>query len=148
MEDSHNNSIFLSIIRCNNRSLPCRAGHFYGFVKKGETKCYEKDALKKEYLVISSQTAFSIQYLWDIVLQILHSNASFESLAKIYNDLHFSNLPEDVMLRRVESQSKRISEAFNTFAFLEYGSRKNIPPIITGSIDNTILKMKPEIKKF
>ena len=55
--------------RCNNRSLPCRAGHYYGYVSLGEKgnmdrpKCYEKYALKKKYLVTSNQTAFSVQYL-------------------------------------------------------------------------------------
>ena len=87
--------------RCNNFTHPFQAGHFYGYVSCGEnnnqTKCYEKFALKNEYLVTSSQTAFSVEYLYDCTLQILHSNASFESLAKISCDLYFSNLPSDVM---------------------------------------------------
>ena len=89
--------------RCTNRTLPCRAGHFYGYVSLGEKgnsekpRCYEKFALKKEYLITSNQTAFSINYLWDCLLQILFSNASFDSLAKVYNNFHFTNLPMDVM---------------------------------------------------
>ena len=94
--------------RCNNRQLPCRAGHFYGYVSMSvkasskRFKCYDKEALKNEYLVTSSQTAFCTMYLWDCVNQILFSNASFESLAKVYNTIHFVNLPMDVMLRRIE----------------------------------------------
>ena len=132
---------------CNSRSLPCRAGHVYGYITYGQSKCYEKFALKNDYIVTSSQTAFAVDYLYDCTLQILHSNASFESLAKIYNDLHFDNLPTDVMDRRIESQSKRLSEAFSTFKFLELGQRYGIPSIITGGIDETILNFKNDIKQ-
>ena len=36
--------------RCNNRSLPCRAGHYFGFVKTGNTKHIDTDALRQEKL--------------------------------------------------------------------------------------------------
>ena len=136
--------------RCNNYSLPCRSGHFYGYVSVGEknlqSKCYEKLALKNEYLVTSSQTAFSVEYLYDCVLQILHSNASFESLSKIYSDFHFKNVPTDVMPRRVEAHRKRLSDAIMTYLFLEIGQRYGIPPIIRGGIDQTILETKSLFK--
>ena len=67
--------------RCNNRLKPCRAGHYYGYVSLGEKanpskpKCYDKFALKNKYLVITAQTAFSVAYLWDCLLQIVFSNA-------------------------------------------------------------------------
>ena len=111
--------------RCNNRLKPCRAGHYYGYVSLGEKanpskpKCYDKFALKNKYLVITAQTAFSVAYLWDCLLQIVFSNASFESLANVYNNFHFVNLPMDVMLRRVEIHRKRISEAVVLFSFLD-----------------------------
>ena len=138
--------------RCNNRRLPCRAGHYYGFVSLGENgneekpRCYHKLALKNEYLVTSSQTAFSVKYLWDCLLQKVFSNASFESLAKIYNNLHFVNLPYDVMMRRVEVNRKRITEATFLFAYLELGQRYGVPPVISGGIDQTILKYRPQIR--
>ena len=138
--------------RCNNRHLSCRAGHFYGYVTLGEKanpskpRCYESFALKKEYLVTSSQTAFSVTYLWDCLLQIVFSNASFESLAKIYNNLHFVNLPTDVMLRRVEVHRKRIAEAIFLFAYLELGQRYGMSPIISGGIDETILRNRTNIR--
>ena len=93
-------------------------------------RCYENLALKKKFLVTSTQTAFSVDYLWDCLLQVVFSNATSESLAKIYNNLHFVNLPTDVMLRRVEAQRKRISEAIFLFAYLELGQRYVLPPII------------------
>ena len=52
--------------RCNNRSLPCRAGHYHGYVSLGEKanadkpRCYEKNVLKNKYLVTSNQSAFSV----------------------------------------------------------------------------------------
>ena len=79
---------------CNNRSLPCRAGHYHGYVSLGEKanadkpRCYEKYVLTNKYLVTSNQSAFSVDYLWDCLLQKVFSNATFESLAKIYNNLH------------------------------------------------------------
>jgi hypothetical protein len=124
--------------RCNNREIPCRAGHFYGYVTLGEKgnvekpRCYEKYALRKKYLVTSNQTAFSIDYLWDCLLQIVFSNATFESLSKVYNNLHFVNLPTDVMQYRLEIQRKRITEAIFLFAYLELGQRYGLSPIITG----------------
>ena len=48
-------------MRCNNRSLPCRAGHYYGFVRNGTAKVIHSDALKGEFLVTSNQTAFFYQ---------------------------------------------------------------------------------------
>lgn len=138
--------------RCNNRTLPCRAGHYYGYVSLGEKgnvdkpKCYEKYALKRKYLVTSNQTAFAIDYLWDCMLQIVFSNATFESLSKVYNNLHFVNLPMDVMQHRLEIQRKRITEAIFLFAYLELGQRYGLSPIITGGIDNTILRNKTDIR--
>ena len=138
--------------RCNNRKNSCRAGHYYGYVTLGEKsnsakpRCYEREALKKKYLVTSNQTAFSVSYLWDCLLQIVFSNASFESLAKVYNNLHFINLPTDVMLRRIEVNRKRIADAVFLFAYLELGQRYGLPPIIHGGVDETILKTKTDIR--
>ena len=41
-------------MRCNNRSLPCRAGHYYGFVRNGTAKVINGDALKGDFLVTSN----------------------------------------------------------------------------------------------
>lgn len=138
--------------RCNNRSLPCRAGHYHGYVSLGEKanadkpRCYEKYVLKNKYLVTSNQSAFSVDYLWDCLLQKVFSNATFESLAKIYNNLHFTNLPKDVMLRRVEAHRKRIADAVFLFAYLELGQRYGISSVISGGIDETILRNRIPIR--
>ena len=133
--------------RCNNRALPCRAGHFYGYVSLGDqAKCYEVFALKKKFLITSNQTAFEVDYLWDCVLQIVFSNASWESLAKIYNNLHFMNLPSDVMLRRQEIHRKRITEAVMLYAFLDLNSRYGLSPVIQDGLDETIRRRMIDIR--
>ena len=112
--------------RCNNRSTPCRAGHYFGFVTTGNTKHIDTDALKHEFLVTSSQTAFSVDYLWDITLQILFSRATFEGLGQVFNNLHFTNLPYDALQKRENVFAKRISEAFYKYAYIEIGQRYDI----------------------
>ena len=101
-------------------------------MNKKKQRCYDKFALKNNYFVTSTQTAFSVMYLWDCLLQIVFSNASFESLAKVYNNLHFVNLPDDVMLRRVELHRKRIAKAIFVFTYLELGQRYGLSPVISG----------------
>ena len=128
--------------RCNNRAAQCRAGHFYGYVKKGNVKLLEPDCLKKEYLVTSCQTAFAIDYLWDMTLQILFSNATFDGLANVFNNLHFTNFLHDIMKRRETIISKRIAEAFYLYAFIELGQRYSIPLIISSTLDEAILETK------
>ena len=107
--------------RCNNRTLPCRAGHFHGYVKSDQTKVLDDNILQNKYLITSNQTAFAIDYLWDITLQILFMRATFEGLGNVYNNLHNTNLPLDTLLKRESLVRKRIAEAFYLFAFIELG---------------------------
>ena len=89
---AHKSYLFSTIIDKINH---CRwaAGHFYGYVRgKNNEKSFDDDVLSNEYLICSDQIGFSINYLWDLVLQSLFSNACFESMANVYNNLHFSNL--------------------------------------------------------
>ena len=132
-------------MRCNNRSLPCRAGHYYGYVKVGNVKHVAEDALRNEYLVTSTQSAFAVEYLWDITLQILFSRATFEGLANIFNSLHFTNMPYDIMKKRETVIAKRISEAFFLYSFIEIGQRFNITVSIPRSLDEAILDNKTQL---
>ena len=129
-------------MRCNNRSLPCRAGHYYGFVRNGTAKVIDSDALKGEFLVTSNQTAFSIDYLWDITLQILFSRATFEGLGNIFNNLHFTNLPYDMMQKRETVFAKRIAEAFYLYSYIELGQRYDISLTIPTTLEEAILENK------
>ena len=71
--------------RCNN--YRCKSGHWYGWHMNGNEKVIKEDALSNKYLITSQVTGFSIDFLWDITLQIHFSQASFESLGNIYNYL-------------------------------------------------------------
>ena len=131
--------------RCNNRTLPCRAGHYYGYVKTNEGKVIDSDTLKHEYLVTSSQTAFSVDYLWDITLQILFNRASFEGLANVYNNFHFTNVPLDTRQKRESVVCKRIAEAFYIYAYIEIGQRYNIEMTIPRTIEEAVLEQKSQL---
>ena len=97
--------------RCNNRAKGsnCRASYFYGYYKYKGKKIYHQDALKNKYLISSSQSAFEIQYLYEVALDILISNCNFEGLSEKFNNLHLSNLPYDVLQKRLELNRKRLS---------------------------------------
>ena len=129
-------------MRCNNRALPCRAGHYYGFVRNGTSKVINGDVLKGDFLVTSNQTAFSIDYLWDMTLQILFSRATFEGLGNIFNNLHFTNLPYDMMQKRENVFAKRIAEAFYLYSYIELGQRYDICLTIPTTLDEAILENK------
>ena len=96
--------------------------------------------------VCLEETAFAVDYLYDCMLQILHSNASFGSLGKIYNDFHFNNVPMDMMPKRLETHRKRLSDAIKLYTFLEITQRYGMQNFIRGGIDNTILENKSELK--
>ena len=134
--------------RCNNRTLPCRAGHYYGYIKAGTTKVIDNDALQQDFLVTSTQTAFAVDYLWDITLQILFSRATFEGLGQIFNNLHFTNLPYDTLQKRENVFSKRIAEAFYTYAYIELGQRYNLEMAIPQSLEDAILANKTHLHDF
>ena len=134
--------------RCNNRTLPCRAGHYYGYTRTGQTKVLDQDVLRGEFLVTSSQTAFSIDYLWDLTLQILFSRATFEGLGNIYNNLHFTHLPFDTLQKRENIISKRIAEAFYMYAYVELGQRYDIQMTIPSTLEDSILENKSNLHEF
>ena len=125
--------------RCNNQSLPCRAGHFYGYITTSKNeKVIDEYILRNDFIITSRQTAFSVDYLWDISLQILFSQASFESLANIYNNLFFTNCSLDVMNRREEMVRKRISEAWFYYAYIDLGQRWKMDLKLEDDLESSI----------
>ena len=110
--------------RCNN--YRCRAGYQYGYSTLQKIKYYDENVLQNKYLITSSQTAFEVEFLWDITLQIHFSQASMESLASIYNNLHLTNLPFDTLKKREKINRKRITEAYMTYIFIEKSQRFGI----------------------
>ena len=134
--------------RCNNRTLPCRAGHYYGYIKTGQTKVLDQDVLKGEFLVTSSQTAFSIDSLWDVTLQQIFSRATFEGLGNIYNNLHFTHLPYDTLQKRETVISKQIVGAFYLYAYVELGQRYNIEMTIQTTLEESILAKNYNLHEY
>jgi hypothetical protein len=81
--------------RCNSKRNHCRAYHGHGFYKKDGKKVFEVDALRKDILVVSPQTAFQIEYLIELTASIEINSDNFEGLSKVYNRLHNKRLPTD-----------------------------------------------------
>ena len=84
----------------------------YGSSSKGGIKVYESDALDNKYLITSNQTVFSVEYLYEMTLQILHSNATFLALADIFQALHVFNRHS---IARADVNRKRIIDAWVLF---------------------------------
>ena len=78
---------------CPNRW--CRKRFMYGYSIKDGIKVYDKINENTKYLT-SSETAFSIAFLYEATLHFLHSNTTFKALADIYNQFH-NYLREDII---------------------------------------------------
>ena len=141
--------------RCNYRAgtgdmkVSCRAGHSLGFVTYKGVRIYEDDALKQDLLVVSNQSAFSIDYLVEVVGQVDISSGKFEAMAKQYNRFHLMKLPYDVMDRRVELNRDLLNHAYFLFCYLEIGQRYGIQnyQAIRNDLDSSILENKGELMK-
>ena len=81
------------------------------------------------FSVSSSQTAFAVSYLYDITLQVLHSNANFQSLADIYKSLHAYNNHQQF---RADLNRQRVLDAWFLYSFLELSSRFGLNPVFNG----------------
>ena len=128
--------------RCTNRRA-CRKGHYYGYSVTDKHTKYEKNCLENKYLVTSRQTAFSVMYLYDLTLQILFSNSSFQSLAKIYNNLHFS---KPTGKYREEIFQERITDAFFLYSLLEISQRYGLSTTFHLVIEISLTEYLPIIK--
>ena len=113
----------------------------------GHDKIIDDNALRNEFLLTSSETAFEIEYLWDITLQILFSQSSFEGLGNIYNNLHFKNRPSKEKHRRESIFAKRITDAWFLFIYIELGQRYGIDLKISSKLDQDILKNKYKLQE-
>ena len=72
----------------DHQKVVCRASYSLGFKNYRGVRIYDDDALKNEILIVSSQTAFHIDLLVEIVGQVNVSSATFEGIAKQYNRFH------------------------------------------------------------
>ena len=135
---------------CNNQNKfqPCRASYFYGYYRFKGMKVYENDALCKNQLVVSDQTAFDLDYLIEITHLIEICSCNFEGLGKVYNRYHNRNLNMDLSQKREDLCRKRLTEAYFLYCYLEMGQRYNIPnyQVIGGDLDSTILQHQEELQ--
>ena len=107
---------------CPNRW--CRKTFFYGYTVKNGVKIYESDSLRnKKYLLVSTETAFTVDFCNETTLQILHNNATFNGLENVYNSFHNFN---EINISRVNIYRKRLSTAFFLYGFLEFTFRHGI----------------------
>ena len=135
--------------RCNfrNKDVPCRAGYYHGYTTHQGMRIYDDEVLKNKVLVISSQSAFEIDYLVEIVSDVELFAAGFETCAKEFNRYHNFNLPHDTLENRALLYKKRVSNAYFLFTYLECCQRYEIPnyQIIRTSLDAAILEHKEEL---
>ena len=135
--------------RCNfrNREAPCRAGYYHGYITHQGMKIFDDDVLNNKVLVVSSQSAFDIEYLVDLVSEVELYAACFETCAKKFNRYHNFNLPQDTLNKRALLYKKRVSNAYFLFVYLESCQRYQIPnyQIIRTTLDAAILEHKEEL---
>ena len=81
--------------------------------------------------------------MYDITLQILFSNASFQALAKIYNCLHFT---KPMGKLREEIYQERITDAFFLYSLIEISQRYGLPTIFNPVIEISLMNAIPIIK--
>ena len=100
-------------------------------------------------MILSGQSAFEIQYLYEVALDVFISNCNFEGLSKKYNNLNLSNLPYDVLQKRIELNRKRLSNAYFLYAYLDLGQRYCIPNyfVIDSTLDDSIMLHKEEFMR-
>ena len=130
---------------CTNRW--CRKRFYFGFCVKSGQKVFEKIGPDSDILITSSETAFKIDFLYEISLHILHSNATFQGLSDVYNQLH--NFKRE-NITRLNLVAKRLASAFFLYAFLEMTSRCGIFPKMTTEkdwLDESMLENYTLLKK-
>ena len=132
--------------RCNfrNKDVPCRAGYYYGYTTFQGMRIYDDEALKNKVLVVSTQSAFEVDYLVDMVSEVELYAAGFETCAKKFNRYHNFNLPHDTLNKRALLYKKRVSNAYFLFVYLEVCQRYEIKnyQIIRTSLDAAVLENK------
>ena len=106
---------------CPNRWY--RKTFFHGYSVKQGKKVYDPLNHSRKYLITSRETAFAVDFCYELTLHILHNNASFQGYTDVFNQFHNFNKNN---LKRQEMNRKRLSIAFFLYGFLEYTSRSGI----------------------
>ena len=119
----------------------------YGYTVKNDKKVYDILSHETVYLVISNETAFSIDYLYETTLHFLHNNATFLGLSDIYNQFH--NFKGHNITRN-NLNEKRLASGFFLYGFLEFSNRYLMQPELnTGKnwLDEALVENQPKLKK-
>ena len=107
--------------RCSNQD--CKSGFFLGYYTPGksdEIKIYQENALKEEYLISTSDTAFATSLLHDWVLNMKCGHQAFNTMAQIYNLKHQYNLSKSgVQFQRSNLSDKCLANGIWRFALLD-----------------------------
>ena len=130
---------------CPNRW--CRKKFLCGYTIKNDEKIYAKLNHTSKHLVTSNETAFTVDYLYEVTLHFLHSNATFMGLADIYNQFH--NFSRQNITRN-NLCHKRLASGFFLYGFLEMSSRYQIYPKLSTDrnwIDDAILENHTLLRK-
>ena len=119
----------------------------HGYTTHQGMRIYDDEVLKNKVLVVSSQSAFDIDYLVDLVSDVELFAAGFETCAKKLNRCHDFNLPHDTLNKRELLYKKQVASAYFLFIYLESCQRYEIPnyQIIRNSLDASILDHKEEL---
>ena len=91
-----------------NKEVTCRAGYFHGYTSYQGMRIYDDEVLKNKVLVVSSQSAFEVDYLVDLVSEVELMAAGFDTCAKKFNRYHNFNLPNDTLNKRALLYKKRV----------------------------------------
>ena len=129
---------------CQNRW--CRKRFKYGYTIKNDVKKYDVLTHETRFLIATCETAFSVDFLYECTLHIMHSNATFQALADTYNQFH--NFEDDDVSRR-NLNSKRLISGHFLYTLLESTSRKNMNPDMTTSknwLDKVLQENYPLLK--
>jgi hypothetical protein len=91
----------------------------YGYTIKNEEKIYNDLNHITVFLISSNETGFSIEYLYEATLHVLHSNATLQGLSDIYNQFHHYSRQN---ITRNNLCDKRLASGFFLYGFLELSS--------------------------
>ena len=105
---------------CKNRH--CNKKFNHGFSEIKGLKTYEPFSETTKYLLVSANTAFEMNFLFEVTLHFLHNHASFQGICDVYNTLH------GITKERSVIQAKRLTEGWFLYSFLEMSQRNGIQP--------------------
>ena len=128
--------------RCSNQE--CKSGFFLGYYtpkNQDDIKIYQENALKEEYIISTSDTAFATSLLYDGVLAMKCGNNAFKSTAHRYNLKHEYNISNSgVQLARAKLSDKCFANGIWRYALLDIERRYGVEIEHNKSIDITLEK--------